>query len=174
MVASAVILAGCGGGSKSSNGTPTGSTASTAALRRLEVTVVPNTTAALPRPTFLARLGEAMLAPRAAEAATGIAGCQVSASTKPGVTVTTDANGKALMNDVPVPAVINVTCPDGTAGTFNVNGLPGAEVTVKVRSRPGRLDVRSRHGDISPSISEPSVSKSDSTSSRRGPNSGSG
>ena len=106
----------------------------------------------------------------------------MSASTRPGVSVTTNGEGKATLTDVPVPATINVSCPDGTSGSFPINGLPGAVVTVRVQGRPGRLEVHSRHGAVSPSISEPSVSEfgsgrgpgSSGSGSRRGSNSGSG
>jgi hypothetical protein len=178
VVASGLILISCGGGSSKGGSAQAGSTAATASLKRLEVEVIPGGSAALPTPTLLARLGALVLGgPRAAEAAPAIPNCAVSASTLPGVTVTTNAVGKAVLSNVPVPATVTVSCPDGTSGAFPVNGEAGALVTIRVRGRAGRLEVRSRHGAISPSISEPSVSQSGhgsgSSSSRRGSNSGS-
>ena len=178
VVASGLILISCGGGSSKGGSAQTGSTGATASLKRLEVEVTPGGSAALPPPTLLARLGALVLGgPRAAEAAAAIHNCAVSASTLSGVTVTTNAVGKAVLSNVPVPATVTVSCPDGTSGAFPVNGEAGALVTIRVRGRAGRLEVRSRHGAISPSISEPSVSQSGhgsgSSSSRRGSNSGS-
>ena len=178
VIASGLILISCGGGSSKGGSAQTGSTAGTASLKRLEVEVTPGGSAALPPPTLFARLGALGLGgPRAAEAAPAIPNCAVSASTLPGVTVTTNAVGKAVLSNVPVPATVTVSCPDGTSGAFPVNGEAGALVTIRVRGRAGRLEVRSRHGAISPSISEPSVSQSGhgsgSSSSRRGSNSGS-
>jgi hypothetical protein len=175
VVASGVILISCGGGSSKGGSAQTGSTAATASLKRLEVEVTPSGSAALPSPTFLAWLGALALGgPRAAEAAPAIPNCAVSASTLPGVIVTTNAAGKAVLSDVPVPATVTVSCPDGTSGAFPVNGETGALVTIRVRGRAGRLEVRSRHGAVSPSISEPSVSRSGhGSASRRGSNSGS-
>ena len=180
LAAGGLILAGCGGGSSKSSSTPAGSNASTAALKRLEVQVTPGASAEIPRQTRLAQLGELVLGwPRTAEAAPAIANCTVSASTLPGVSAATNAQGKAVLTDVPVPATVNVSCPDGTSGVFPVNGEPGALVSIRVRGRAGRLEVRSRHGAISPSISEPSVSErggpgSSGSGSRRGSNSGPG
>jgi hypothetical protein len=175
VVASGVILISCGGGSSKGGAAQTGSTVATASLKRLEVEVTPSGSAALPSPTFLAWLGALALGgPRAAEAAPAIPNCAISASTLPGVIVTTNAAGKAVLSDVPVPATVTVSCPDGTSGAFPVNGEAGAVVTIRVRGRAGRLEVRSRHGAISPSISEPSVSQSGHGSgSRRGSNAGS-
>lgn len=178
VIASGLILISCGGGGSKGGSAQTGSTAATASLKRLEVEVTPGGSAALPPPTLLARLGALVLGgPRAAEAVPAIPNCAVSASTLPGVTVTTNAVGKAVLSNVPVPATVTVSCPDGTSGAFPVNGEAGALVTIRVRGRAGRLEVRSRHGAISPSISEPSVSQSGhgsgSSSSRRGSNSGS-
>ena len=181
VIATGLILISCGGGSSKGGSAQTGSTAATASLKRLEVEVTPGGSAALPPPTLFARLGALVLGgPRAAEAAPAIPNCAVSASTLPGVTVTTNAVGKAVLSNVPVPATVTVSCPDGTSGAFPVNGEAGALVTIRVRGRAGRLEVRSRHGAISPSISEPSVSQSGhgsgssgSPGSRRGSNSGS-
>ena len=179
MVAGGLLLISCSGGSSKGGSTQTGSTASTAALKRLEVEVTPGGSAASPPQTFMAQLGALMLGgPRAAEAAVAIPNCTVTASTLPGTTATTNSQGKAVLTDVPVPATINVSCPDGTTGSFPVSGEAGAVVTIRVRGRAGRIEVRSRHGANDPSISEPSVSKSGegsgSPGSRRGSNSGSG
>lgn len=151
-----VALAGCGGGSKSSSSTgSTGST--TAALKRLEVQVTGTSTAQAPATSLLARLGQLVGWPAAAEASVGLQGCTVTASTLPGVSVTTDGEGKAILVDVIVPATVSVSCPDGSSGQFPISGPPGAVVTVKVETKPGKLEVRSRHGAEDPSISQPST-----------------
>ena len=100
VVASGLILISCGGGSSKGGSAQTGSTGATASLKRLEVEVTPGGSAALAPPTLLARLGALVLGgPRAAEAAPAIPNCAVSASTLPGVTVTTNAVGKAIRMD---------------------------------------------------------------------------
>jgi hypothetical protein len=88
-VAASVILTACSGSSSQGGSAQTESTASTAALKRLEVQVTPGGTAALPA-TLVARLGALGLGgPRAAEAATVIPNCAVTASTLPSVAATT-------------------------------------------------------------------------------------
>lgn len=146
----AVVLAGCGGGGKS--GSPTASS-STQTLKRVDVHVTRGGSAEAPRSSLLARIGDLLGWPQAAEASTGVAGCTVAGG---GASATTDANGNASLTSVLFPADIVVTCgPGGPTGTFHVNGTPGA--IVKVEVEVGSIEVKVKNQRVSePKVSEPS------------------
>ncbi len=169
LVVVALFVAGCGGGKGSGTSSTTGASA-TQTVKRLEVTVVRPTAAAPgPRP-FYAWATDLLQFARAAEAAT----CSVTAG---GQTVSTDANGKAILVNVPVDATgnipVSIDC-DGTLSSVNVSAKPGTVVNVTVEVRPGRVEVKAKGEHVSqPSkVSEPS--KPSEPSKRSGPNPGSG
>ena len=153
VMAGALFLAGCGGGSKSSSST-TGATA-TQRVKRLEVTVVrPRAEAPAAARPFLARAAELLGWPRDAEAAT----CSVSAG---GVgPVQTDASGKATLLNVPVDSSGNIPVAidcSGVQSTVNVSATPNSVVAVTVEVEPGKVEVKAKSEHVSePSVRQPS------------------
>jgi len=161
MMSSAAVLAGCGGGGKSATGP-----SQSASLRRLEVEVVTPGTARLSEPSMLVRLAELIGWPRRAEAA-GLPGCTVSVPGLP--PATTNASGRAILTNVPVPNTVSVSCPNGPSGTFPVDGPPGSVVTFRVEARADRIEVRGRNESVSPSVSPPSPPSPPSPSAKPSP-----
>src|SRR5262245_50536443 len=179
VLSGAVMLAGCGGGSKGTS-SATGATAATQKKgRRLEVTVVQPRAEAPAERTFMAWAQELLSWTRAAEAAT----CSVSANGGP--SVPTDAKGKATIPDVPVDdtgiIVVSINC-GGVLSSVNVTGAPGAVVAVTVEVAPGKVEVKAKNEHVSPpngsnvsqpsEPSEPSEPSKGQASSRSGSNSG--
>lgn len=149
-----VVLAGCGGGSKGSS--TTGSSATTAALKRLEVQVVGVSTAQGPS-TVVGHLAALLGWPTTAEAGPGVAGCTVTAVTS-GVSAITDADGRAVLVNVLVGDTVTVACTAGPSGSFVVTGPAGGVVTVKVEVEPGKVEVKAKDQKVSPAtVSTPSV-----------------
>lgn len=171
LVVVALFVAGCGGGGKGSGTSSTTGASATQTVKRLEVTVVrPSAAAPGPRP-FYAWATDLLQFARAAEAAT----CSVTAA---GQTVSTNANGKAILVNVPVDATgnipVSIDC-DGTLSSVNVSAKPGTVVNVTIEVRPGRVEVKAKGEHVSqPSkVSEPSE-PSTSSSGKKGSNQGPG
>src|SRR5262249_7428072 len=146
-----VILAGCGGKSSSST-SASGSQAQS--VKRLEVTVVNRSAAAQGPRSFMARAAELLFWGRSAEAAT----CMVSAG---GQTANTDANGKAVFQNVAVDATGNIPMTfncNGTVSTLNVPATPGTVVTLKVEIALGKVEVTARSSHVSEPSKSPQVS----------------
>ena len=174
LVGVGILVAGCGGGGKSSSTTATSSSQGQT-LKRWELRVKNGGTAQIPAPSFVERVAGLLGWPQIAEASTGIPGCNVSAP-GPGGTVTavTDANGKAILNNVTTPGVAHVSCAGVPGGEIDIkiSGPPGSIIEVEVETNHGGLKVKAESEDASPS--EPSISEPSPSPDRSGPNSGKG
>ena len=148
----ALILAACGGKSSSST---SASSPQAQTVKRLEVTVVSRNAAAQSPRSFMAWAAEIMSWGRSAEAAT----CTVSAG---GKTATTDADGKAVLQDVTVGAggniPVTINC-NGTVSTVNITATAGTVVTVVVEVEPGKVEVRAKSEHVSQPSKPSQVSK---------------
>lgn len=148
-----LVLAGCGGGSKSGSSS-TGPTSSGAV--RVEGRVVSVSRAMGSGGPVLTWI-EAVLSPREAEAQ-GVPNCTVSAG---GVTGVTDGNGRFILTNVPTNAgavTLTFSCPPNVTGTLTLGNLPpNSTVTLEVDVRPGEVRVRTRN--VQPSAPSPSASQ---------------
>jgi hypothetical protein len=164
VLSGAVLLAGCGGGSKSSNST-TGATSAQGKVKRLEVTVVGASAAAPGARSFLAWASELLSWGRSAEAAT----CTVSSQ---GISATTGPNGKATLVNVPVPPdgniPVTIDCGGGAVSNLFIPATPNTVVAVTVEVGPGKVQVKARNDHVS-EPSEPSEpSEASKVSSKSG------
>ena len=150
----AIAVAGCGGKSGS-----TTSSSSTAALKRLDVQVV-RTTAAAPSRSLVASVADLLGWPQVAEASH----CTVSAG---GISGGTDASEKATLLNVPLDSVtgnvtVTIACSGSPSSTVNLQGVPGAHVSVTVEVEPGKVEAKikdqqvSSPSEVSPSEVSPS------------------